>query len=172
METDTANLSSTPEAGAAETTDTGTSIDNEVGLGNLSAVQHTMVGQGALALPSGPPAIAAAGTSLLSYHQANLAAVMRSGQAFASGAYEVRKVCAEASVASLNDANEVMAALAAVRCVKDLVDVQSKLVLSTMEKAFTRGAQVADSSMKLTHQALEPISDRISASTRAFVHAG
>ena len=166
------NLLSAPEAGAADTTDTGTSLGNEVGIGNLSALQHTMVGQGAPAIPGGPPAIAAAATSLLSYHQANLAALMRSGQVFASGAYEVRKACAEASVASLKDANEAMAALAAVKCVKDLVDVQSRLVLSTMEKAFARSAHVAGSSMKLTHQALEPISDRFKASTRAFVPAG
>ena len=97
---------------------------------------------------------------------------MRSGQVFASGAHEVHKVCAEASVSSLKDANEAIAALAAAKCVKDLVDVQSRLVLSTMEKAFTRSAHVAGSSMKLTHQALEPISARISASTRAFVPAG
>ena len=164
-----AKLSSVPKAGVAKKTDTGISIGNEAGVGNLTAVQNTMVSQAAPALPGGLPATA---TSLLSYHQANMAAVMRSGQAFASGAYEVRKVCAEASVASLNDANEAMAALAAVRCVKDLVDVQSRLVLSTMEKAFTRSAHMADSSMRLTHRALEPINDRISASARAFVPAG
>lgn len=167
-----ANLPSAPEADAAETTRIGRSAGNEIGLGNLSAVQHAMVSQDAPALPGMPPALAAAATSLLTYHQANLAAVMRSGQVFASGAYEVRKVCAAAAVASLQDANEAIAALAGVRCVKDFVDVQSRLVLSTMEKAFSRTAHVAGKSMTLTYQALEPISDRISASTRALAPAG
>jgi hypothetical protein len=94
---------------------------------------------------------------------------MRSGQVLASGAYDMHRAWAEASAASLKDANDAMAALTAVRCVKNLVDVQSRLVRSMMEKALNRSVQVAGSSMKLTHQALEPISARISSSARAFV---
>lgn len=160
-----------PEANAAGVSDAGTGIGNEISLGNLFAAHHAKAGQGAPALPGSSPTTAVT-MSLLSHHQANLAAVWRSGQVLANGACEMRRAWAEASVASLKDTNEVMAALATVRCVKDLVDVQSRLVRSMIEKAFTRGAHVAGSSMALTHQVLEPISARMSASARAFAPAG
>ena len=167
-----ASLSSAPDAGAANAAGTETSLGNEIGLGNLTAVQHATVSQSEAALHGSPPAIAAVATSLLSYHQANLAAVVRSGQVLANGVFEMRHAWAGASAASLKGTCEAMVAFASVKCVKDLVDVQSRLVRSTMEKAFAHGVHVAGSSMRLTHQALEPISSRMSASTRVFVPAG
>ena len=139
-----------PDTGAAAEIETETNLGREFVHGALSAGLHPTVG-GAVPAPAGIPISAtAAAASLLSYHQANLAAVLRSGQVLAAGAQDMRRDWADASAAALKDAHDAMAALASVRCVKDLMDVQSKVLRTTMERAFARGAHVAGASMTLT----------------------
>lgn len=164
-----------PGAGVADVTEAGLLAGGETGLGNLAVIQNMEAGPARGGSPAGPalgaPQVPAAAASLFAGHAENLAAVFRSGQLLAGGVQEMRRDWAAASAGSLKLAQDAVAAFAAARSVPDLVAAQSNLVRSTVDRAFTQGAQVAASSMRLTHQAFEPIHARMASAAKAFIHA-
>ena len=157
-------------ASAADMADAGPNAGagNEIGLGNLAAVQQRAKGQAGRAR-GGPQNMASVAAALFAGNQANLAAVLRSGQILAGGAHEMGR---DWAAASLSGAKEALDAFATVRSVPDLVAAQSNLVRSMMDLAFKQGAHVAASSMRLSHQSLEPIKARVSLAAQAFARAG
>ncbi len=85
---------------------------------------------------------------------------------------DLSQTFAAAARASLDETISTFKAMSGVKSVKEAMDLQAKLVRSAMEKAVAQTGQVTDSSMKLSEQALAPISARLSLAAEKFGRIG
>ena len=106
------------------------------------------------------------------FSQGNFEALAKSSQILASGMQDLSQTLAAAARASLDETVSTFKAMSGVKSVKEAMDLQAKLVRNTMEKAVAQTGQVTDSSMKLSEQALAPISARLTLATEKFGRIG
>jgi phasin family protein len=107
-------------------------------------------------------------TDLFSFAQGNLEAITRSGQILATGMQDMTQTIATSSKATLEDTVSTMKAMAAVKSIKEAMDLQTALMRSTLERAVSQTSKLTDSSMKLSEQAMAPISARVTLAVETF----
>ena len=109
---------------------------------------------------------------LFAFGQGNMDAFARSGQILATGMQDMSQSFAAAARASFDETVGTVKAMAAVKSVKEAMDLQAGLLRSTMEKTVSHAGQMTDSSMKLSEQAFAPIGARLSLAADKFGRAG
>ena len=109
---------------------------------------------------------------MFAFSQGNFEAFAKSSQIFATGMQDLSQSFAAAARASMDETISTFKAMAGVKSIKEAMDLQGKLVRSTLEKAVAQTGQVTDSSMKLSEQAMAPISARIALATEKFSRVG
>ena len=109
---------------------------------------------------------------MFAFSQGNFEALAKSSQILVSGMQDLSQSFAAAARASMDETISTIKAMAGVKSVKEAVDLQSKLLRSTMEKAVEQTGQVTDSSMKLSEQAFAPIGARIALASEKFGRVG
>ena len=97
-------------------------------------------------------------TDMFSFAQGNFEAVTRSSQILATGMQDMTQTIAASTKATLDDTVNTMKAMGAVKSIKEAMDLQAALLRSTMEKAVSQTSKLTDSTMKLSEQAMAPIS--------------
>ncbi len=105
---------------------------------------------------------------MLSFGQGNAEAVARAGQIFTAGLQDMTQLFAATAKESLDDTVSTYKALSAVKSVKEAIELQSKLVRGLLDKAVSHNSQLADSTIKLSEQALAPLTARLSLAAQAF----
>ena len=104
----------------------------------------------------------------VSFSQANIEAFVKSGQIMATGLQDMSKLFAATAQATVDETMSTFRALTSVRSVKEAMDLQMNFARSTIEKAVTQGGQVAETSFKLTEQAIAPIASRVTSAVESF----
>jgi phasin family protein len=105
---------------------------------------------------------------LMAFSQGNLEAMVKSGQIWAAGVQDIGKQIAANAQASFEETMSTFKALTSVKSVKDAFDLQATLARTTVEKTLSESGKLTDASMKLTEQALAPITARVSLAMEKF----
>jgi phasin family protein len=105
---------------------------------------------------------------LMAFSQGNLEAMVKSGQIWAAGVQDIGKQIAATAQASFDETMSTFKALTSVKSLKDAFDLQSMLARTTVEKTLAESGKLTDASMKLTEQALAPITARVSLAMEKF----
>ena len=109
---------------------------------------------------------------MIAFTQGNVEAITRSGQILATGLQDIGQGIAATARASADDATNTFKALAAVKSIKEALDLQSSLFRSMIERAVSQTSQMTDSTMKLSEQAMAPITARLSLASEKFGRIG
>lgn len=113
-----------------------------------------------------------AATDMFSFAQGNFEAFTRCSQIMATGMQDMTQSFTASSKASLDDTMSTFKAMGSVKSIKEAMDLQAGLLRSAMEKAVSQTSKLTDTSMKLSEQALAPISARMTLAAETFGRAG
>lgn len=105
---------------------------------------------------------------LLAFSQGNFEAMVKSGQIWTAGMQDIGKQLAANAQASFDDTMSTFKALSSVKSLKDAFDLQAGFARSTMEKAVAESGKLTDASVKLTEQALAPLTARVNLAMEKF----
>lgn len=108
---------------------------------------------------------------MMAFSQGNIEAFMKSGQILATGMQDLSKQFAATAQASMDETMSTFKALAGVKSLKDAIDLQTSLARSTLEKTMAESGKLTDASIKLTEQALAPITARVTLAVEKFAKA-
>ena len=108
---------------------------------------------------------------LVAFGQGNVEAMMKSSQIWASGMQDLSKHLAAAAQTSLNDSMAAFKAMTSVKSFKDAIELQSSFARSALEKSVAESGKLTDASLKLTEQALAPITARVTVAVEKFSNA-
>jgi phasin family protein len=105
---------------------------------------------------------------LVAFSQGNVEAFMKAGQIWTAGVQDIGKLIAANAQASFDETMSTFKAMSSVKSLKDAFDLQASLARSTMEKTMAESGKLTDASMKLTEQAMAPITARFSLAMEKF----
>ncbi|MGI4952517.1 MAG: phasin family protein [Janthinobacterium lividum] len=104
----------------------------------------------------------------MTFSQANVDAFVKSGQIFATGLQDISKLFATSAQSTLDETLSTFRAMTGVRSIKEVLDLQTTLARSTMEKAMAQTGHVAETSFKLAEQTMAPIANRVTSAVETF----
>lgn len=105
---------------------------------------------------------------LVAFSQGNLEAMVKSGQIWAAGVQDIGKLMAANAQASFDETMSIFKALTGAKSLKDAFELQSSLARTTMEKTLAESGKLTDASVKLTEQAMAPLTARFSLAMEKF----
>ena len=105
---------------------------------------------------------------LVAFSQGNLEAMVKAGQIWAAGVQDISKQLAANAQASFDETMSTFKAMSSVKSLKDAFDLQASLARSAMEKTLAESGKLTDASMKLTEQALAPLTARVNLAMEKF----
>jgi phasin family protein len=108
---------------------------------------------------------------LVTFSQGNLEAMVKCGQIWAAGVQDIGKQMAATAQASFDETMSTFKAMSSVKSLKDAFDLQASLARATLEKTVAESGKLTDASMKLTEQAMAPITARFSLAMEKFAKA-
>jgi phasin family protein len=94
--------------------------------------------------------------------------MVKCGQIWAAGVQDIGKQIAANAQASLDETMTTFKAMSSVKSLKDAFDLQAGLARSTLEKTLAESGKLTDASMKLTEQALAPLTARVNLAMEKF----
>jgi len=105
---------------------------------------------------------------LLAFNQGNFEAVVKSGKIWSTGMQDITQQVVASAQASFDETLATCRAMAAVKSLKEAVDLQTSLARSAMEKAVSETGRLTDASVKLTEQTLAPLTQRFALAMEKF----
>ncbi len=105
---------------------------------------------------------------IVAFNQGNYEAMVKSGQIWAAGVQDLSRQFAASAQASFEQGMANLKALTSVKSFKEAVDLQSNLARSAIEKTLANSSKLTDASLKLTEQALAPITARVNLAVQTF----
>jgi len=104
----------------------------------------------------------------VAFGQANVEAMVKSGQIWAAGVQELTKQMATCAKESFDESVSTLKAISTAKSVKEAIDLQSNYARTAFEKAMAESNKLTDASIKLTEQTLAPITARMTSAAEAF----
>jgi phasin family protein len=104
----------------------------------------------------------------VSFGQGNIEAFVKASQIWAAGVQDLGKQFAATAQAQMDQTVATMKALAGVKSVKEALDLQSSLARASVEKVMAETGKLTDASLKLTEQAMAPITARVTLAMEKF----
>ena len=108
---------------------------------------------------------------LLAFNQGTFEALVQSGKIWSTGVQDITQQVVASAQASLDETLATYRALAAVKSLKEAVELQTSLARSAMEKAVSETGRITDASVKLAEQAIAPLTQRFSLAVEKFARA-
>jgi phasin family protein len=105
---------------------------------------------------------------LMAFSQGNLEAMVKCGQIWAAGVQHIGKQIAANAQASFEETMSTFKAMSSAKSLKDAFDLQASLARSTLEKTLAESGKLTDASVKLSEQALAPLTARVSLAMEKF----
>ncbi len=106
--------------------------------------------------------------NLLAFQRGNLEAFMKSGQIWAAGVQELTRQFAFTAKASFEESVAALKALSTVKSIREAIELQSGFSKTAFEKAMAEAKQMTDASLKLSEQALAPLTARVTVAVETF----
>jgi len=107
----------------------------------------------------------------VAFGKENLEAFTAAGKIWAAGVQELTQQVAATAKASIEESVETFKALSSVKSVKEAIELQSAYSKAAVAKALAESTKLTEASMKLTEQALAPITARVTVAVQAFSKA-
>ncbi len=104
----------------------------------------------------------------VAFGQGNMEAVMKAGQIWAAGVQDLSKQVAATAQGSYEESMTTFKALASVKSLKDAIDLQTGFARAAIEKTLAESGKLTDASIKLTEQALAPLTARMGLAVEKF----
>lgn len=108
---------------------------------------------------------------LVTFGQGNLEALTKSGQIWAAGVQDISKQVAVTAQASFDNALSTFRAIAAVKSLKDAIDLQANYARASVEKTLAESSRLTDASMRLAEQTVAPLTARMSVAVEKFTRS-
>jgi phasin family protein len=108
----------------------------------------------------------------VTFGQGNLEAFVKSGQIWAAGVQDLQKQMAATAQAHFEETVATFKALTSAKSLKDAFEMQASLARGAIEKTVAESGKLTDASLKLTEQALAPITARVTLAVEKFAKAG
>jgi phasin family protein len=108
---------------------------------------------------------------LVAFNQANVEAIVKSTQIWATGVQDLTKHFASAAQASMDQGMAAFKALTTAKSLKDAIELQTSFARSALEKTMAESGKLTDASIKLTEQTLAPITARVTVAVEKFSKA-
>ncbi|HQT67340.1 MAG: phasin [Rhodospirillales bacterium 20-60-12] len=105
---------------------------------------------------------------MMAFSQGNIEAIMKSSQIFSAGLQDLSKHVAASSKAHIDESMATMKAISSVKSIKEAMDLQAHFVRTMMEKTVAETGKMTDASVKLTEQAIAPITARVTLAVEKF----
>ena len=99
---------------------------------------------------------------LVAFSQGNIEAFVKSSQIWSTGVQDLSKHVAAAAQASMEDSISTFKALTGVKSLKDAFELQAAFARSALEKTVAQSGKLTDASLRLTEQAMAPLTARVS----------
>jgi phasin family protein len=107
----------------------------------------------------------------VAFGQGNMEAFAKSGQIWAAGIQDLQKQMAATAQASFQEAVATFKAMASSKSLKDAFDLQTSVARGAIEKTLAESGKMTDASLRLTEQALAPITARVTLAVEKFSKA-
>jgi len=101
----------------------------------------------------------------------NYDALTASSKIWAEGVQEIGKQAAASAKASFEESVAMFKALTTVKSVKEAIELQTTYTKTATAKALAESTKLSEASMKLTEQALAPLTARVAAAVSSFSKA-
>jgi phasin family protein len=108
---------------------------------------------------------------MVAFGQGNLEAIVKSSQIWAAGVQDLSKSFAASARVQIDETLATAKSFAAVKSLKDLLDLQTAFARNSLERAVAETAKLTDASTKLATGALAPITARVTLATKTFGRA-
>ena len=107
----------------------------------------------------------------VAFGQGNVEAIVKSSQIWVAGVQDLSKQVAITAQAQFDETMSVFKAMSGMKSLKDVFDLQSSFARAALEKSVTESGKLTDASLKLTEQALAPITARVTTAVETFSKA-
>jgi phasin family protein len=108
---------------------------------------------------------------LAAFNTANLEAVTASGKILAAGVTDLTHQVAGSARSSLDDSVAAFRALTAVKSVKEAIDIQGSYGKTAFANAMAVSKSLTEASIKLTEQAMAPLTARLAVAVESLAKA-
>ena len=105
---------------------------------------------------------------LVEFGKANVEAVNQSGQIIAAGLKELAEQFVARAKASYEESVANFKALSAVKTPAEAIELQTSLAKAAFSNAVAESQKLTEASLKLTEQALAPLTARVTAAVESF----
>ena len=107
----------------------------------------------------------------VAFSEGNLEALTAAGKIWVAGVQDLTKQLAATAKESLEESVATAKALTSVKSIKEAIDLQSNYSKTAVAKALTESSKLTEASLKLTEQALAPLTARMAVAVGAFSKA-
>jgi phasin family protein len=107
----------------------------------------------------------------VNFGKGNVDALVKAGQIWTNGVQAIAKELAETTQAHLNETVAVVKSFTAAKSAKELLELQTALARSSVEKAIAESTRLADASTRLATEALAPLTARLTQVRETFAAA-
>lgn len=104
----------------------------------------------------------------VAFGQGNLEAIVKSGQIWANGLQDMGKQIAASAQAQFDETLSAFRAISGAKSVKDAFDLQTGFARAAIEKTLAESGRLTENSVKLTEQALAPLTQRWALAVEKF----
>lgn len=108
---------------------------------------------------------------MVSFSQGNIEALTKFTQIWTAGVQDISKQFAATAQASFEETVSVLKSFGTVKSLKEAMDLQSNLTRNSLEKAMAESGKLTDASLKLTEQAMAPLTARMNLAVQKFSKA-
>jgi phasin family protein len=107
-----------------------------------------------------------------SFSQGTIDAMMKSGQAWASGMQAITQTIAETAQAQLDHTLSTWKALTGVKSLKEAMDLQAGLARASLQTALADTGKLTEVSIKLAEQSMAPLTARMVVAVERLTNPG
>src|SRR5271165_1963494 len=107
----------------------------------------------------------------VAFGKANFEAITASGKIWAAGVQDLTKQFVSTVTASYEESIALAKALSAAKSVKEAIDLQSTRGMASIARAVAESKSLADASVKLTEQAMAPLTARVALAVESLAKA-
>jgi len=104
----------------------------------------------------------------VAFGKQNLEAFTTASKIWVTGVQDLTQQVAATAKASLEESVETFKALSAVKSVKEAIELQSAYSKAAVAKAVAESTKMTEASLRLTEQAMAPITARVTIAVQAF----
>lgn len=104
----------------------------------------------------------------VAFSQGNVEAMIKASQIFTTGMQDLSKHFAASTQASVEESMATAKALSGVKSVKEAVELQTGFARTLVEKMVAETSKLTDASLKITEQAIAPLTARMTKAVETF----